>query len=320
MDCVPVLSAVGAVVIGILLLSLCREIILQFRLYLLPKFLKEKNPILEYGGKWAVITGGSDGIGKGYAIQLAKRGMNICVVSNFENNIVKDIQSHGVECMWIDVDLSASDVFDKIADKLNPIVHDVGILINNVGIVQRKPQAVVDQDEEFFRRIINVNITATILMTNIVIKEMMKRDRGLIVNMGSLSSSIPLPFATMYTATKSFIETYSVCLACELRMTKVRVKCVKPAFVNTKLIDGMPSLTQWFSNYLGLTFPDAQQFAESAVPTFTVDTPICYNGYWSHSLLRFVIPFSLLGPERLSEIVEWFRVIIVREPIVKIAK
>uniref|UniRef100_A0A0A9YVK9 Estradiol 17-beta-dehydrogenase 12 n=1 Tax=Lygus hesperus TaxID=30085 RepID=A0A0A9YVK9_LYGHE len=157
-------------------------------------------------------------------------------------------------------------------------------------------------------RILNVNLTSTMLMTDIVLKEMVRRDRGLIVNMCSASARIPLPYFTMYSSTKAFIENYSACLAAELSSvnSKVRVKCLEPMFVKTQLLKGLSTLINFLEGLpvVGPSVVDAPSFAASATATFGVETPVIYQGYWTQQLLSLLFP-HYLGAALIADAVVW---------------
>ncbi|BES99267.1 Hydroxysteroid dehydrogenase like 1 [Nesidiocoris tenuis] len=294
-------AILGIIVTSLISLRLLRAIWNLWRLYIWPNLRPAQDYVKLYG-KWAVITGGSDGIGKGYALELAKRGMNICVLSNFENNIVSEIRSvYTVDVKWIDVDFSTTEVYERIEKEISQI-DDIGILVNNVGMVQSKWQPLADQDRRFMEKIINVNMATVVMMTEIVLKSMLRQNRGLIVCMGSMASRVPTPYATLYASSKAFIENFSVCLASELSETKIVVKCIEPCFVRTQLLKDMTKFTDFLKSYWSWTFPDGLSFAATATSTFgVIGTPVVYAGYVAHEILTLIVPHSI-GKETLANI------------------
>lgn len=99
------------------------------------------NPIdLKNYGEWAVITGGSDGIGKGYAFELAKRGLNICIISRTESKLKsvcdKMTKEYGVKAEYITFDFNEGD-YQELYKKLKSFswFEQIGVLVNNVGFL-----------------------------------------------------------------------------------------------------------------------------------------------------------------------------------------
>ncbi|KAF6199933.1 hypothetical protein GE061_006231 [Apolygus lucorum] len=298
---------VGAVSSTVFAILLLHELSVILNLYVFPRFGRRIDYLSKYG-KWAVITGGSDGIGKQYALQLAKRGMNICIISNFENGIVETIRSqYDVEVKYMDIDFSSNEIYVQIEEELSQL-NDIGILINNVGMVQSSPLPLAEADRKYLNKILNVNLTSMVMMTEIVLKRMVLRNKGLIVNVSSLSAKIPMPYFTMYGSTKAFIEHYSVCLTAELLGvdSNVQVKCLQPFFVKTQLLKGVEASIHWGESLplVGRAVLDVQSFASSAAATFDVNSPAVYQGHWTHQLLSFVIPYSV-GLQTMANFVVW---------------
>ena len=91
-------------------------------------------------GEWAVVTGGSDGIGKGYALELAKRGLNICIISRTESklkSVCEEItKKHGCKAEYITFDFNEGD-YQDLYKKLQSFTwfEKIGVLVNNVGFL-----------------------------------------------------------------------------------------------------------------------------------------------------------------------------------------
>merc|ERR1712048_315786 len=121
----------------------------MIRLYVLPKFGMKLN--LKKFGSWAVITGATDGIGKAIAKQLAKQGLNLVMISRFEDKLkatAEEIGSEKIEIKTISYDFSDPDDYDRIAGQLKNL--DIGILVNNVGMSYDHPDYYLKFDEKYF--------------------------------------------------------------------------------------------------------------------------------------------------------------------------
>ncbi|KAL9708289.1 hypothetical protein quinque_011807 [Culex quinquefasciatus] len=244
-------------------------------------------------GKWAVVTGATDGIGKGYAVNLAKKGMNLVLISRSDAKLVKvsrELQdAYGVQIKRIVADFSAgAPIYSHIRKELAGI--DIGILVNNVGIV---PDSGLDLFEnhpaEDYLRMVNVNIVSTLLMTHLVLPIMKKARRGMVINVSSSSAYFPAPFLSVYSATKVFGHNLSLALQQELRGTGVECQLAVPAFVRTNLTDG------WnVTKYGGSMVPDANDYGRWATWMIGKTSHTC--GHWFHSLQylgSMLIPASL---------------------------
>uniref|UniRef100_A0A0A9ZC68 Inactive hydroxysteroid dehydrogenase-like protein 1 n=2 Tax=Lygus hesperus TaxID=30085 RepID=A0A0A9ZC68_LYGHE len=243
-------------------------------------------------GRWAVVTGGTDGIGKGYAMELARKGLNICLISRNEDkliNVANEIKSlHDVEVRWIKADFGGTDIYELIEKELSTI-DDIGILVNNVGIAPEKWEAFCNHDNKYMLTSININMTSCVMMTHIILKHMIPKNRGLIVNVGSMSSLIPLPYGAVYSSTKTFIDNFTLCLATELSDTKIDLQCLRPGFVRTNLISQMKGLTKFFERVVPFLLPDVKTFTRSAVKTLNGSVPLYTCGFWAHSMMASVV-------------------------------
>ena len=105
--------------------------------YILPRILHPDDLVSRYG-EWAVVTGCTQGIGKSYVKQLAKRGMDIVLVSRSEEKleaVAQEIRTtYGVETLVIVADFTDAGIIPTIVDKIKKSEIDVGVLVNNVGI------------------------------------------------------------------------------------------------------------------------------------------------------------------------------------------
>jgi len=201
-------------------------------------------------GKYAIVTGATDGIGRAYALALAKRGMSLILISRTESKL-KDVAAEidsknypGVEktryivCDYSNFDLSAR---THIANQLKDL--DIGILINNVGQSYRYPRYFHELPPDEIHAMIEMNINSTVWMTKLVIDGMVSRRRGSILNISSGSADFTMPLLAEYGAAKMFVERFSESLDAEYKDRGVRVQCQIPFYVATKLAKLRKSLT-----------------------------------------------------------------------------
>ena len=137
-------------------------------------------------GSWCVVTGATDGIGKAYAFNMAKKGLNVVVISRTKTK-VEEVKSaieekHGVEVKAVVCDYSNFDkaARTRISKELQGL--DIGVLVNNVGVSYPFPQFFHELDDDAVANLIEININSTTWMTRIVLPGMIERKRGCIVN------------------------------------------------------------------------------------------------------------------------------------------
>ncbi|XP_052898020.1 inactive hydroxysteroid dehydrogenase-like protein 1 [Anopheles moucheti] len=234
-------------------------------------------------GKWAVITGASDGIGKGYAHYLARKGMSIVLVARNEAKLAKvaaEVKSkHGVETKVVVADFSKGpEIYPHLAKALVPL--DIGILVNNVGISHDTPMFVDEISQQVLWDLINVNVAAATLLCNILIPSMKQRQRGLIVNVSSIASVCPSPCLATYAASKAYMTSFSVALQEELRPFGVEVQTVRPSFVHTNMTEFLVKGVKnpWIKKYL-VNVDNFMTYAGCTIGKVDMTT-----GHWSHGL------------------------------------
>jgi 17beta-estradiol 17-dehydrogenase / very-long-chain 3-oxoacyl-CoA reductase len=199
-------------------------------------------------GKWAVVTGATDGIGKAYAMALAKKGMSIVLISRTETKL-KEVQGeiiakgYSVEVKYIVCDYSKFDSTAKAAVKKVLDELEIGVLVNNVGISYRYPLFFHELSDAEVTSLLMMNVDSTLWMTRMVLPGMITRKRGAVVNISSGSALYTLPLLAEYSGAKSFVEKFSRAINAEYRSKGITCQCQVPFYVATKLAKMRQSLT-----------------------------------------------------------------------------
>ena len=172
-------------------------------------FLRPPKNLKKYGS-WAVITGPTDGIGKGFAFQLAKKGLNLILVGRNPDKL-KDVsdsiksKNGNIQIKNVVVDFSGD--LDEGVKRIQETIEglDIGILINNVGVSYPYARFFHEVDEQLLKNLIKVNVEGTTKVTHAVLPAMIKKKKGAIVNIGSGAAIvIPSdPLYSVYAATKA---------------------------------------------------------------------------------------------------------------------
>ncbi|XP_023098017.1 testosterone 17-beta-dehydrogenase 3 isoform X2 [Felis catus] len=170
-------------------------------------------------GQWAVITGAGDGIGKAYSFELARQGLNVVLISR----TLKKLQAIAaeIECTTgssvkiIQADFTKDNIYEHIREKLEGL--EIGILVNNVGMLPNLlPSHFLDTPDEI-QSLIHCNITSVVKMTQLILKRMESRRKGLILNISSGVALFPWPLYSTYSASKAFVCTFSKALQAEYK-------------------------------------------------------------------------------------------------------
>ncbi|XP_025909107.1 testosterone 17-beta-dehydrogenase 3 isoform X2 [Nothoprocta perdicaria] len=159
-------------------------------------------------GEWAVVTGAGDGLGKAYCFELAKRGLNIVMISRTLEKLQRAAaeieQATGQQVKIIQADFTKDSVYENIEESLEGL--EIGVLVNNVGMLHNPLPCRFLNGPDVDESLINCNIISVTKMTQIVLKQMELRQKGLILNLSSGLGTFPCPLYTMYSASKVCLE------------------------------------------------------------------------------------------------------------------
>jgi 17beta-estradiol 17-dehydrogenase / very-long-chain 3-oxoacyl-CoA reductase len=237
-----------------------------------------------------LITGASDGIGKQYALQLAKAGFNVILVSRtvsklegLSSEISSQYTNVRVEILAMDFSKNQDSDYEKLAAIVDG--KDIAILINNVGQSHDCPVAYAEDPEEEVNNIITTNCMGTLRVTRLVLPGMSERRRGLILTMGSFGGLLPTPLLATYSGSKAFLQNWSTALAAEVEQLGITVYFVQAYIVTT----AMSKVKR--STYM---FPTEKAFVSSTLAKIgnrcgSVGYAFSGSPWWSHSLLAWFV-------------------------------
>ena len=221
-------------------------------------------------GKNCLITGATGGIGKEIAELMIQEGCNLfltseneCKLKNFSIQLKKKYKKN-IE--WANCDFS--DIHNLYGFAFNEFFRKTDILINSVGIFYKKE--LEDTEPNILRNIFSINLMSPIKMCEMIIPFMRERKWGRIVNIGSSSSYNGYAKTTLYCATKHGILGFSRALHDEVKKDGIRVFCVSPAGVKTKM-------GKIASNNNYDTFLNPKEVAEYIVSSIKYDKEMIIN-------------------------------------------
>ena len=173
-----------------------------------------------------LVTGGSDGYGRGIAAVLKNAGAEVWITGRSAAKLEKTAQELGVRT--IQADASSGADWDRVMSETG----DFDVLVNNAGF-GGKIVPVAEQTDEDIIRTIGTNLTGVILGCRRAAAMMVKRKRGIIINISSVCALYAWPAWSVYTAAKAGVAKFSHGLYTELRPYGVRVSCVTPSWGQT---------------------------------------------------------------------------------------
>jgi 3-oxoacyl-[acyl-carrier protein] reductase len=193
---------------------------------------------MELSGKNALVTGASRGIGKGIALALAEKGANV-VVNYWKNKelahtLVEEIQSKGVRAITVQADVSKKPDVENMVTAVQQEFTTIDILVNNAAI-DTPEKKFMEIDETEWDRTIDVNLKGVYNCCQAVLKSMIPRRQGKIVNISSIAG-LRGTSASPYVASKSGMIGLTMCLARELAEFGITVNAVAPGPVETDML------------------------------------------------------------------------------------
>jgi short-subunit dehydrogenase len=189
--------------------------------------------------KYAVVTGASSGIGWHISKELAVKGYSIIAVSNQSSALSKlkaELENdYQIEVLTIDCDLSKRNAAQVIFDFCRNGNLIVEVLVNNAGILAYGEAINIKKKKT--KNILQLHMNTPVMLCRLFGKLMAKNHKGYILNVSSISASMPYPTISLYGPTKAFLRQFTKALRIELKSAKVNVTCLIPGPTATNLYD-----------------------------------------------------------------------------------
>ena len=193
--------------------------------------------------KYALVTGGSRGIGRAVALKLASKGYSVIVnfLSNRESAqaVADEITAAGGSAELLPFDVADPKAIEAAIDQWEEQHPDewISVLVNNAGI--RRDNLMLWMEREDWTKVISTNLDSFYNVTKQVIEPMAVHKHGRIINMTSVSGLRGLPGQTNYSAAKGGLIAATKALAQEMAARKVTVNAVAPGFIKTDMVAGL---------------------------------------------------------------------------------
>ncbi len=187
--------------------------------------------------KTVVITGSSRGIGKATALEFAKSQYNVVITYNTHEEealfLFNEISKY-TRADIVKLDLGNFEEVKKTAEKLSSMYPTIDVLVNNAGISGR--DLFTEQEDDELCRMVNVNLTGTMLFTKEILKKMLRTESGSIVNVSSIWGRVGGSMEVVYSATKAGIIGFTKALSKEVAPMGIRVNAVAPGAIDTEML------------------------------------------------------------------------------------
>ncbi|KHN83779.1 putative oxidoreductase dhs-27 [Toxocara canis] len=269
-------------------------------------YVSPEHDISDLKEMWTVVTGCTDGIGRAYIQELAiSRGMRKFFLIGRSVEKLRVVKIEMEERYGAEI---KTHVFDFEKDHMEILQEtlkglEVGILVNCAGIAPHLVASHMELPDGLPSRILRVNLLSTVKMIETVMPGMVQRNRGIIVNMSSITGWRPLPYMSAYPASKAAINFFSDALRDELKHTNVRVQCLIPLLVATKIASYSPE------DEPSVLVVSAKDYVRQAVRIIGKSSPTtgCVThdvevalasliGFWTFK--QVFVPFGILGIHR----------------------
>jgi len=192
---------------------------------------------LSLTGKNALVTGASRGIGRAIAVELAKNGANIAI--SYVNNkdkaeeVVNEIKRYGVKAIAVKADVSKEEEVLNMVKIVKESIDSIDILVNNAGI--NRDNLLMRMSTEDWDKVIDTNLKGTYLCSKALIRDMIKKKSGKIINIASVAGVAGNFGQTNYSASKAGVIGFTKSLAKEVASRGINVNAIAPGLIETDM-------------------------------------------------------------------------------------
>jgi gluconate 5-dehydrogenase len=192
------------------------------------------NELFDLTGKVALITGGTHGIGMAIGKVLGKAGAKICVNDIDQSRLdeaEKQYAEDGIDAFTVIFDVTSEDDVDKGISAIEKEVGTIDILVNNAGIIKRVK--ILDMPVDDFRKVIDVDLIAPLIVGKRVAPGMIEKRAGKIINMCSMMSIYGRNTVSAYASAKGGLKLLTASMCCEWAKYNIQVNGIGPGYIAT---------------------------------------------------------------------------------------
>lgn len=183
----------------------------------------------------ALITGASSGIGEACARKFAEGGYDLILTARRAEKLAElkaELEAEGTKVKTLTFDVRDAEAAEKAVDSLEPEWRKIDVLINNAGLALGLDKE-YEGDPDDWNTMIDTNIKGLLTMTRLIVPDMVERNEGHVINIGSVAGDAAYAKGNVYCATKAAVKTITDGLRIDLAETAVRVTNLKPGLVET---------------------------------------------------------------------------------------
>ena len=193
--------------------------------------------LFDLGGKVAMVTGSTRGLGEVAALALAKAGADVAICGRNEQDLKRVaalVKKLGKKAAGFHLDVTSADSVQKGVDDIIAKFGGIDILVNNAGVNHRVP--VLEYDEDAWDMVINTNLKGYFLVTKAVVPQMIENGYGKVINISSILGRVALPNQLAYASSKGGVNQMTKVMAIEWAKHGVRVNAIGPTYFETDLV------------------------------------------------------------------------------------
>lgn len=192
------------------------------------------NPLTEFAGKKALVTGGTKGMGAAIAHRLASAGATVMTTARTAPAELSD------PTLFVQADLTVKEGVEKVVAAVHERFGAIDIVVNNVGGSTTPPGGFLAASDEDWQAALNWNLLAAVRLDRGLLPLMLAQGKGVIIHISSIQRVLPLVESTIpYAAAKAALSNYSKSLSKEFSPQGIRVNRVAPGFIQTTAADAM---------------------------------------------------------------------------------
>ena len=203
--------------------------------------------------KTAIVTGSSRGIGRAVALEFAREGANVVVVgmtaSEAANEVVSKIKDMGREALVVMTDVSDRKQVNNLVDTALEKFSKIDILVNNAGATDDFMSRFWETTDELWDKMLSTHLMGTVNCTQAIVKHMMERESGKIINVTSAAGLMGAARMAPYAAAKGAIVSLTKTLARELARYKINVNVIAPQ-ADTEAVDEIKRHPKYWEDIL----------------------------------------------------------------------
>ncbi len=214
------------------------------------------------GNSYAIVTGGTKGIGRAIVRQIATLGLSIVTCSRNNEDleaVAEEMSIQSIHCLTYNADLSKSEDVDSFGKYVLANCQDIRILVNNAGVFF--PGSILTEEEGQLQLMLNTNLLSAYRLTRMIAPRMVEKGRGHIFNICSIASQIAYPNGGSYSISKFAMLGFSKVLREELKDTGVKVTSMLPG-------------ATWSASWQGVDLPESRLMQAKDIADLLVS---CYQ-------------------------------------------